>query len=256
MHSGSYTTGAAWKGRRAMVIGTGNSGHDVAQDLCASGVDTTIVQRSPTYVVSIREAQKVYSVYTEDLPFEDCDLLACSMPYPVLRRAYQLSTAEMREVDRELLQGLEKRGFRLTFGEDDTGFQMMYLRRGGGYYFNVGCSDMIVDGRVKLLQYDDIDRFVPEGVAMKDGTIRPLDLVVVATGYETQQAFVRQTLGDDVAERIGPVWGFDNGGELRNMWGPTRQDGLWFTAGSLAQCRIYSRYLALQIKAREEGLIA
>lgn len=255
MHSGQYTTGAAWKGRKAMVMGTGNSGHDVAQDLCASGVDTTIVQRSPTYIVSIREAQKVYSTYNEGLPFEDCDLLATSMPYPVLRRAYQLSTAEMRETDRELLKGLEKRGFKLTFGEDDTGFQMMYLRRGGGYYFNVGCSDMIVDGRVGLLQYDTIDRFVPEGVVLKDGTTRLLDVVVVATGYESQQEFVRQTLGNDVADRIGPVWGFGDGGELRNMWGPTKQAGLWFTAGSLAQCRIYSRYLALQIKAREDGLI-
>lgn len=255
MHSGNYTTGAAWKDGNAMVIGTGNSGHDVAQDLCASGVHTTIVQRSPTYIVSIREAQKVYATYSEGLPFEDCDLLACSMPYPVLRRAYQLSTAEMREVDRDLLQGLEKRGFKLTFGEDDTGFQMMYLRRGGGYYFNVGCSDMIIDGRVGLLQYDTIDRFEAEGVVLKDGTKRPLDLVVVATGYESQQEFVRATLGNDVAERIGPVWGFDDGGELRNMWGPTKQPGLWFTAGSLAQCRIYSRYLALQIKAREEGLV-
>jgi putative flavoprotein involved in K+ transport len=131
----------------------------------------------------------------------------------------------------------------------------MYLRRGGGYYFNVGCSDMIVDGRIGLLQYDAIDRFVPEGVLLKDGTTKPLDLVVVATGYESQQEFVRATLGNDVAERIGPVWGFNEGGELRNMWEPTKQPGLWFTAGSLAQCRIYSRYLALQIKAREDGLI-
>jgi putative flavoprotein involved in K+ transport len=114
---------------------------------------------------------------------------------------------------------------------------------------------MIVDGRVGLMQYDTIDRFEADGVVLKDGTKKPLDLVVVATGYESQQEFVRATLGNDVAERIGPVWGFDDGGELRNMWGPTKQDGLWFTAGSLAQCRIYSRYLALQIKAREDGLI-
>jgi putative flavoprotein involved in K+ transport len=255
MHSGSYTSGTAWKGRKALVLGTGNSGHDVAQDLCSSGADVTLVQRSPTYIVSIREAQKVYSIYSEGLPFEDCDLLAASMPYPVLLRAYQLSTAEMREADRALLQGLEARGFRLTYGEDDTGFQMMYLRRGGGYYFNVGCSDMIVDGRIGLLQYDAIDRFVPQGVALRDGTTMPADLVVVATGYESQQEFVRVTLGDAVADRIGPVWGFDDGGELRNMWTRTAQDGLWFTAGSLAQCRIYSRYLALQIKALEDGLL-
>jgi cation diffusion facilitator CzcD-associated flavoprotein CzcO len=255
MHSGSYTSGEAWKGRKALVLGTGNSGHDVAQDLCSSGAHVTLVQRSPTYIVSIREAQKVYSIYSEGLPFADCDLLAASMPYPVLLRAYQLSTAEMREADRALLQGLEARGFRLTYGEDDTGFQMMYLRRGGGYYFNVGCSDMIVDGRIGLLQHDAIDRFVPKGVALRDGTTMPADLVVVATGYESQQEFVRATLGDAIAERIGPVWGFDDGGELRNMWTRTAQDGLWFTAGSLAQCRIYSRYLALQIKAREDGLL-
>jgi len=255
MHSGNYTSGADWKGRKALVIGTGNSGHDVAQDLCASGVDVTLVQRSPTYIVSIREAQKVYSVYSEGLPFEDCDLLAASMPYPVLLRAYQLSTAEMREADRALLKGLEARGFRLTYGEDGTGFQMMYLRRGGGYYFNVGCSDMIVDGRVGLLQYDSIERFVPQGVALRDGGTMAADLVVVATGYESQQEVVRATLGEVIADRVGPVWGFDEGGELRNMWTRTAQDGLWFTAGSLAQCRIYSRYLALQIKALEDGLL-
>jgi cation diffusion facilitator CzcD-associated flavoprotein CzcO len=255
MHSGSYTSGTAWKGRKALVLGTGNSGHDVAQDLCSSGADVTLVQRSPTYIVSIREAQKVYSIYSEGLPFADCDLLAASMPYPVLLRAYQLSTAEMREADRALLKGLEARGFRLTYGEDDTGFQMMYLRRGGGYYFNVGCSDMIVDGRIGLLQYDAIDRIVPQGVQLRDGKTMPADLVVVATGYESQQEFVRVTLGDAVADRIGPVWGFDDGGELRNMWMRTAQNGLWFTAGSLAQCRIYSRYLALQIKALEDGLL-
>ncbi|MBV8413507.1 MAG: NAD(P)/FAD-dependent oxidoreductase, partial [Alphaproteobacteria bacterium] len=255
MHSGAYTEGAEWKGRPAIVIGTGNSGHDVAQDLCASGADVTIVQRSPTYVVSIREAQKVYSIYDEGLPFADCDLLATASPYAVLQRAYRLSTAEMREVDRALLAGLEKRGFRLTFGEDDTGFQMMYLRRGGGYYFNVGCSDMIVDGRVKLLQYDAIDRFEAKGARLKDGGLREAELLVVATGYANQQETVRRYLGDAIADRIGPVWGFDAAGELANMWRPTAQSGLWFTAGSLAQCRIYSRYLALQIKAREEARV-
>jgi hypothetical protein len=115
---------------------------------------------------------------------------------------------------------------------------------------------MIVDGRVKLLQYDVIDRFVPEGVRLEDGSLREAELLVVATGYKNQQETVRAFLGDTIADRIGPVWGFDPGGELANMWKPTPQPDLWFTAGSLAQCRIYSRYLALQIKAREEGLLA
>ena len=255
MHSGAYTNGAAWRGRRALVLGTGNSGHDVAQDLYASGAHVTLIQRSPTYIVSLKQAQSVYAIYGEGIPTADCDLLATATPYPVLVRAYQLSTAASREADRPLLEGLAERGFRLDFGEDDTGFQMKYLRRGGGYYFNVGCSDLIVDGKVGLLQYDHIDCFVPAGAQLRDSRVAQADLLVLATGYKNQQDVVRASLGDAAADRIGPVWGFDEGGELRNMWRPTAQNGLWFTAGSLAQCRIYSRYLALQIQAHLNGVI-
>jgi putative flavoprotein involved in K+ transport len=255
MHSGAFTDGKAWKGKKAFVLGTGNSAHDVAQDLQASGAEVTLVQRSPTYIVSLLEAQRVYAIYAEGIPTDDCDVLATSFPYPVLKRSYQLSTAEMRAADKDLLDGLAARGFRLYFGEDDTGFQLMYLQRGGGYYFNVGCSDLVVDGRVGLMQYDDMDGFVADGVRLRDGRVAPADLVVLATGYKNQQDVVRLFLGDAVADRIGPVWGIDSGGELCNMWKRTAQPGLWFTAGSLAQCRIYSKVLALQIKACEEGLL-
>jgi putative flavoprotein involved in K+ transport len=173
----------------------------------------------------------------------------------VLQRSYQLSTARGIEVDKALIGALDRRGFRQWAGEDGTGFQMMYLRRGGGYYFNVGCSELIVSGAIKLLQFSDIEKFVPEGARLRDGTIVPAELLVLATGYKNQQDTVRSLLGDAIADRIGPVWGFDEGGELRNMWRRTPQAGLWFTAGSLAQCRIFSRYLALQIKALEEGLL-
>jgi cation diffusion facilitator CzcD-associated flavoprotein CzcO len=255
VHSGAFKNAAQWKGKKALVLGSGTSGHDVAQELHAHGADVTMIQRSKTYVVSLKEAQSVYAIYSEGIPFEDCDLLATSIPYPVLRRSYQLSTARGREVDKALLDGLAARGFRLHFGEDETGFQMMYLRRGGGYYFNVGCSDLIISGEIGLIQYSDIDTFVAEGAKLRDGTIVPADLLVLATGYKNQQDTVRVLLGDTIADAVGPVWGFDEGGELRNMWKRTTQPGLWFTAGSLAQCRIFSRYLAIQIKALEQGLL-
>jgi cation diffusion facilitator CzcD-associated flavoprotein CzcO len=255
LHAGHFAQPEKWKGKKVLVLGTGTSGHDVAQELHAVGAHVTMIQRSKTYVVSLKEAQSVYAIYSEGIPFDDCDLLATSFPYPVLQRSYQLSTAKSRDIDRPLLNALEARGFRLHYGEDDTGFQMMYLRRGGGYYFNVGCSELIAAGKIGLLQFDDIDRFVAQGARLKDGRIVPADLIVLATGYKNQQDAVRLYLGDAIADRIGPVWGFDEGGELRNMWRRTAQTGLWFTAGSLAQCRIYSRYLALQIKALEEGII-
>jgi Pyridine nucleotide-disulphide oxidoreductase len=255
VHSGDFKHAADWKGRKALVLGTGTSGHDVAQELHAHGADVAIIQRGKTYVVSLKEAQSVYAIYSEGIPFDDCDLLATSFPYPVLQRAYQLSTAKGVMVDRKLIKALDKVGFKQWTGEDETGFQMMYLRYGGGYYFNVGCSDLIVSGEVKLLQYSDIERFVAGGALLKDGSTVPAELLVLATGYLNQQETVRRYLGDAIADRTGPVWGFDDGGELRNMWRRTAQPGLWFTAGSLAQCRIFSRYLAIQIKALEEGLL-
>jgi putative flavoprotein involved in K+ transport len=256
-HSGAYGSGLDWQGKRALVLGTGTSGHDVAQDLCVSGAaEVTLIQRSPTLIVSLKEAQAPYALYDEDVAFEDLDLLAIASPFPVYRRSHRRLTAMNRAADRELLDGLERRGFRLTSGPDDTGWQIMYQSRGGGYYFDAGCSQMVVDGRIGLIQFAEIEHFGPEGAVMKDGSVKQADLIVLATGYEGQGASARRLLGDAVGDRIGPVWGFDEEGELQGMWRPTGQKGLWFHAGGLAQCRIFSKVLALQIKARELGIVS
>ncbi len=254
-HSGAVGSGLDWAGKRALVLGTGTSGHDVAQDLAVSGAaEVTLIQRRPTLVVSLKEAQAPYALYDEDIPFEDKDLLATSFPFPIYRRAHQRMTRMNEHADKALLDGLKEKGFRLTSGPDGTGWQIMYQQRGGGYYFDAGCSQMIIDGKVGLIQFDDIDRFGPEGAIMKDGTTKPADLIVLATGYEGQAAAARRLFGDAVADRVGKVWGWDEEGELHGMWRPTGQPGLWFHAGGLAQCRIFSKVLALQIKARELGL--
>jgi len=152
-------------------------------------------------------------------------------------------------------KGKNAKGFQFDIGEDETGHQMKYRRRGGGYYLDAGCAQLIIDGEVGLLQYDRIDRFVKDGALLKDGTVFPADLIVLATGYYMQQELVRRVLGEDISEKVGPIWGIGEDGETANMWKRTAQDGLWFIAGSLPQCRIYSKYLALQIKAQEEGML-
>lgn len=256
-HSGRYGSGLDWKGKRALVLGTGTSGHDVAQDLAVSGAAAvSIIQSGPTLVVSLKEAQAPYALYDEDISFEDCDLIAAASPYKVYERSHQHLTKKNAEADKDLLEGLRKRGFKLTSGPNGSGWQIMYGNRGGGYYFDAGCSQMIVDGRVGLIQFADIDRFCPEGVRLKDGTVHQADLIVLATGYKGQKEAVRPILGDQATDRIGPVWGFDAEGELNGMWRPTGQPGLWFLAGGLAQCRIFSKVLALQIKARELGIVS
>lgn len=255
MHSGEYQTGTPWKGRKALVLGTGTSGHDVAQDLYACGAEVSLIQRSPTYITSLKEGQRVYQLYLQGLPVEECDQLLTSMPFDALVRAYHLSALENRKHDAQLLRGLEQSGFRLDFQEYDTGFQMRYHQRGGGYYFNVGCSDLIIQRKVGVLQWADVERIMPQGLRMRDGVLVPAELLVLATGYKSQHDVARRLLGDEIADRLGPVWGFDATGELRNMWKRTPQKGLWFIAGSLAQCRIFSRFLAIQIKACEVGII-
>jgi putative flavoprotein involved in K+ transport len=132
---------------------------------------------------------------------------------------------------------------------------MKYLRTGGGYYLDVGCSSLIADGSIAVRQNADMERFVADGVAMKDGSRIAADLVVLATGYANMQDTLRRLLGDEIADTVGPIWGFDDNGDLRNVWKRTAQENLWIMAGSFAQCRTYSRYVALQIKAIEEGLM-
>ena len=255
LHSSEYDDGEVWKGKRALVIGTGNSGHDIAQDLCSSGAEVTLVQRSATLVTNIEpSAQLAYAAYN-DGTLEDNDLIATSMPLRLARRSHQMLTEQSKALDQALLDGLERVGFRLDFGEDGTGWQFKYLTRGGGYYFNVGCSDMLVSGAIRLIQFADIDGFVADGARMSDGATIKADLIVLATGYKPQEELVQNLFGAAVANRVGPIWGFGEGQELRNMYTRTQQPGLWFIAGSLAQCRINSTYLALQIKAIEAGLL-
>ena len=257
LHSADYTDGEAWRGKRAIIIGTGNSGHDIAQDLHASGAKATLVQRSSTMVVNVEpSAQLPYALYDEGPPLEDCDLITMSVPLSLARKSHILLTEQARKIDQPLLDGLEKVGFKLDFGDEGTGWQFKYLTRGGGYYFNVGCSDLVAAGEVGLAQYSDIAEFVADGARMRSGEILPADLIVLATGYQGQDTLVAKLFGPQVASRLGPIWGFGEGQELRNMFQRTPQPGLWFIAGSFAQCRIYSKYLGLQIKASEEGLLA
>jgi cation diffusion facilitator CzcD-associated flavoprotein CzcO len=255
IHSSQYTDGEEWKGRKAIVIGTGNSGHDIAQDLYSSGAEVTLVQRSSTLVTNIEpSAQLAYAIYSEGT-LEDNDLITTSMPLPLAKRTHVMLTDQSKTLDQPLLDGLARVGFKLDFGDGGTGWQFKYLTRGGGYYFNVGCSDLVAGGKIGLRQFSDVETFVAAGARMTNGETLAADLIVLATGYKPQEHLVRKLFGDEIVDRIGPIWGFGEGQELRNMYTRTAQPGLWFIAGSLAQCRINSKFLALQIKAIEQGLL-
>jgi cation diffusion facilitator CzcD-associated flavoprotein CzcO len=256
MHTSAFSNGANWRGKKALVLGTGTSAHDVAQDLHANGVDTTLIQRGATMVLSISPSAKLtYGVY-EGVPLEDGDLFVTTNSLPVLKRNLKMITARMVENDRKTIDGLVARGFKWHDGEDHEGHNMMIRTRYGGYYLDAGCSELIIKGEVGLLQYEEIERFAASGALLKDGSVKPADLIVLGTGFVAQEVVVKKLLGVSIAKKIGPVWGLGPDGEMNNMWKRTAQRGLWFVGGSFANCRIFSRFVALQVKAVEEGLLA
>lgn len=256
VHTHDYKEGSRWRGRNALVLGAGTSGHDIAQDLASHGASVKLIQRGSITVASVDAAGINHGLYYhEGLPLRDCDLIAVSGTYPLLVRGYQTNVKRMQEIDKDLIAGLKAKGMKLDFGEDGTGHQMKLRRRFGGYYLNCGASDLIIGGQIGLIQYEDIERFVAEGALMKDGRVEPADLLVTATGYQNQQEVVREVLGAQIADKVGAIWGLDADGELANMFKPTPQTGLWFIGGGFAHTRIYSHYLALQIMAREAGIV-
>lgn len=255
LHSSQFSDGASWKSKEVLVFGTGTSAHDIAQDLHGHGAKVTMVQRSPTEIVNVEPSAQLYDglFYGEGPVFRDRDLISTSIPLEVLKQSHVLLTRQARIHDAPLHKKLQTAGFRLDF--DETGWPLKFRNRGGGYYFNVGCSELIADGKIGLIQYDDIERFEAQGVRLSDGRIVKSELIVLATGYKGPDELLSQFFGESVASKVGKIWGFDESQELRNMWKRTAQDGLWFTGGAFSQCRIYSRYLALQIKAAEVGLL-
>lgn len=256
LHSEGFDSGAPYTGKRALVIGTGSSANDIALDLHSFKCETTLVQRGSTTVVSIDPSAKLnYALYDEGLSVDDCDLLGGASTPPMIVRGYQLAVKRMLELDKDMIAGLKGIGFKFDIGEDNTGHQMKYRRRGGGYNLDAGSSDLMIKGEIGLLPNENIETYCPEGARLKDGTIVPADVIVLATGYYPQGELVRRALGDEMAARIGPIWGEDADAELANMYKRTPQDGAWFIAGSLTQARVYSKYLAIQIKAMEEGLV-
>jgi putative flavoprotein involved in K+ transport len=258
VHSSRHTGGAEYAGKKAVVVGCCNSGHDIAQEFHEHGAEVTMVQRSATYVMSSENgiATLFAGLYEEGgPPTADADLIFASVPYPMLAELHRGATQQIAELDADLLAGLESRGFALDFGEDGSGLFMKYLRRGGGYYINVGCSELIAAGKVGIRQGVEIERLTEEGVVFTDGTTLDADIVVLATGYQNMRESARALLGDAVADRCAPVWGLDEEGELRTMWRRSGHPGFWFMGGNLNQARHYSMFLALQIKAIEEGLI-
>ncbi|KKY27207.1 putative flavin-containing monooxygenase [Phaeomoniella chlamydospora] len=246
-------------GKKVVVVGTGNSGHDIAQNYYENGASVQMLQRSGTYIISAKTGLFMLhkGLYDEHgPPTEDADVFGQSLPIPVQFALNVGLTTDIKAAEQKSLEGLEKAGFKLDYGHDGSGIYRKYVTRGGGYCIDVGASQLIIDGKIRVVQSPDgIQGFEKDGIVLADGRKLEADIVVLATGYDNMRTSVRKVLGDAVADRCKDVWNLDDEGEVNAMWRPSGHPRFWFMGGSLALCRLYSKFLALQIKATEEGLI-
>ncbi|MGN6168977.1 MAG: flavin-containing monooxygenase [Solirubrobacteraceae bacterium] len=268
-HSSRHPGPDRYAGKRAVVIGSNNSAHDICAALWEHGADVTMVQRTSTHVVRSDTLMEVAlgDLYSEravanGMTTEKADMTFASLPYAILADLQKPVYEEIGRRDADFYERLEKAGFQHDWGEDGSGLFMKYLRRASGYYIDVGASELVANGDIKL-QPGQVERLTEDSVVLEDGTELGADVVVYATGYESMNGFVADLISPEVADKVGKVWGLGSGtrkdpgpweGEERNMWKPTQQEALWFHGGNLHQSRHYSLYLGLQLKARMEGI--
>ena len=269
-HSSRHPSGEAYRGKTCVVIGSNNSAHDICADLYEHGADVTMVQRSSTHVARSDTLMELGlgALYSEEavragITTDKADMIFASIPYAILH-GFQIPVYQaIAERDAKFYKRLEKAGFMHDWGDDNSGLFMKYLRRGSGYYIDVGASELIADRKIKLKSGVEVSEITPTGVKLSDGSELPADLIIYATGYGSMNGWAAQLISKEVADKVGKCWGLGSNtkkdpgpweGELRNMWKPTRQEALWFHGGNLHQSRHYSKYLALQMKARLEGL--
>jgi putative flavoprotein involved in K+ transport len=269
MHSSRFKSGEEWMGKRAVVVGSNNSAHDICADLWEHGAQVTMVQRSTTHVARSDTLMDLAlgGLYSEaavksGIDTNTADLIFASLPYKALPPLQVPVYQQMKDRDAEFYRRLEKAGFQLDFGDDGSGLFMKYLRRGSGYYIDVGASELVANGSIRL-KNGAIEKVTETGLLMKDGTELPADLIVWATGFGSMNGWIAQLVDKATADKVGKCWGLGSGtkkdpgpweGELRNMWKPTQAPNLWMQGGNLHQNRHYSLCLALQLKARMEKI--
>jgi putative flavoprotein involved in K+ transport len=269
-HSSQHPGAEGWRGKKCVVIGSNNSSHDICAALWEGGADVTMVQRSSTHIARSDSLMDLAlgGLYSEaavknGITTNKADMIFASLPYKILHTLQIPVYAEMAKRDADFYAKLEKAGFMLDFGEDGSGLFMKYLRRGSGYYIDVGASELVAEGKIKLKSRAAIERIEAHSIRFSDGSELPADLIVFATGYSSMNGWAAKLIGQDVADRVGKCWGLGSNtnkdpgpweGELRNMWKPTHQKALWFHGGNLHQSRHYSQFLSLQLKARMESI--
>lgn len=257
-HSTSHDSSREWVGKKVLVVGTSSSGFDTAYDCARRNIDVTLLQRSPTYIMSLTHSvpRNIGSFEPKNgvAPnIEEQDRLFNSMPVGPGEELARRNRAVLEELDKEMLDGLHAKGLKTYKGQRGTGQATLGSTRNGGFYFEAGACEQIIKGKIKVEQ-GYVESFTEDKVILSGGREREFDLVVFATGFSNTIDSVRQTLGDKIADQCGPIWGVDEEGEMKSAWKECGVPNLWLVIGYLPLTRYHSKLVALRIKALLEGV--
>ncbi|KAJ8073190.1 hypothetical protein PM082_020059 [Marasmius tenuissimus] len=257
-HSVNYQDPNDFQKQKVAIIGTGNSGHDIASDLVRHGIDVTMIQRGKTFVMNMDAHWKFLggALYNENgPPTELADLLFHSMPHLLQEGGLaQRASLAIMESQKDTVEKLQSVGFHVSRGLKDAGFLLQIKERGGGHCFDNGSIKLIIDGKIKVKSGSQIASFCDRGLEFADGSRVECDTVICATGVGDPRNLIRKVCGDEVADECPPLLGVNEEGEM-NSYREMSRRGLWYMIGSIQMNRFHSNFLALQIKAAETNVI-
>jgi indole-3-pyruvate monooxygenase len=229
LHSCLYRNADGWRGKRVLVVGMGNSGAEIALDLCDAGADTSLAVRGPVNVIPrdfLGLSIVVWAIVLSIFPVRVADAVG--------RLVRRLSFGPLAAL------GLRP----LPHGP------VQQIRQHHRYpVLDVGTVTRIRQRRIRVLP--GLQSFAPGQVQFSDGQQLPFDAVVLATGYRAELGALLEP-GLDLLQGQG-----DDG--LPRASGHELQPGLYFCGfhptetGGLRELGIEARRIARGIARSRAG---
>ncbi|WCB95082.1 Baeyer-Villiger monooxygenase [Baekduia alba] len=181
IHPQQWPEDLDYAGKRVVVIGSGATAMTIVPAMAREAGHVTMLQRSPTYVISVPEKDPIANWLNRRLPADRAYALTRRKNIWLQKTIYGLSQKRPKLVRRLLRSGVKKA---LPEGYDvDTHFNPKY-----GPWDQRMCAvpdgdlfGVLSDGSASIVT-DRIARFTPGGIALESGATLEADIVISATG--------------------------------------------------------------------------
>ncbi|KAI3399133.1 hypothetical protein diail_7712 [Diaporthe ilicicola] len=221
IHSANYTSATKDikdKGLKSvLVVGSANTGFDVAEDCYEAGLQTTMNARSPTYIVPLEYVCHKMSLgaYNSPAGAEAVDKMLLALPVTVGSQLNKGLYAALASQEPDRYAKLAKAGFPVfDSAHPDADLMSNLVESAGGHYVDVGTTKLIEDGKVGVRAGAEPVAYTATGVRFSDGTTLDTDAVIWCTGFADREARVLAStiLPPETAARLDGTWGVDGEG--------------------------------------------